>query len=45
MKDTTIIVRVEESLKKKLQTMADKDSRKLGDFVRLQLEKIAKEAK
>jgi hypothetical protein len=45
MKDTTIILRVEESLKKTLQTMADKDSRKLGDFIRLQLEKIAKQAK
>ena len=42
MKDTTIIIRVEEPLKKKLQAMADKDSRKLSDYIRLQLEKLAK---
>lgn len=45
MKDTTIILRVEKTLKSKLQSMADKDSRTLADFIRLQLEKIAKTAK
>lgn len=45
MKDTTIIIRVEEDLKKKLQVMADKDSRKLSDYIRLQLEKLATKGK
>ncbi len=45
MKDTTIIIRVEEDLKKKLQVMADKDSRKLSDYIRLQLEKLAGKGK
>jgi predicted transcriptional regulator len=42
VKTTTIIVRVEEELKKKLQAMADKDQRKLSDYIRLQLEKLVK---
>lgn len=41
MKASTIIIRVDEKLKAKLQTMADKDQRTLSDFIRLQLEKLA----
>jgi predicted transcriptional regulator len=40
MKDTIIQIRVEPELRAKLQTMADKDSRKLSDFIRLQLTKL-----
>jgi hypothetical protein len=34
-KDEVIQVRVEPPIKAKLQAMADKDNRKLSDFVRL----------
>lgn len=40
MKKDVIQIRVEEDLKKKLQTMADSDSRKLSDFIRLHLLKL-----
>lgn len=39
-KTDTILIRVAPELKKKLQAMADKDSRKLSDYIRLQLEAI-----
>lgn len=45
MKEETIIVRVDPELKKKLQAMADKDSRTLSDFVRLQLKKLTEKSK
>lgn len=41
-KDTTIQIRVEPELKKKLQAMADKDNRKLSDYVRLLILKAIK---
>lgn len=41
MKSETIIIRVDEKLKAKLQAMAEKDQRTLSDFIRLQLEKLA----
>ena len=44
-KDKVIQVRVEQELAKKLQQMADSDNRKLSDFVRVQLMKIAKQQK
>jgi predicted transcriptional regulator len=34
-KDTVIQIRVEPEIKAKLQKMADKDNRKLSDYVRL----------
>lgn len=40
-KSETILVRVEPELKEVLQKMADKDNRKLSDFVRVQMLKIA----
>jgi predicted transcriptional regulator len=40
-KTHTIIIRVSADLKAKLQKMADMDSRKLSDFIRLQLTKLA----
>lgn len=40
-KTEAIIIRVQPDLKNKLQQLADADRRKLSDFVRLQLEKIA----
>ena len=36
-KNDVLILRVPNELKGILQTMADNDNRKLGDFVRLQL--------
>lgn len=39
-KSETILVRVEPELKEVLQKMADKDNRKLSDFVRVQLMKL-----
>jgi predicted transcriptional regulator len=39
-KPTTIILRVSNELKASLQKLADADSRKLSDFVRLQLSKL-----
>jgi mRNA-degrading endonuclease RelE of RelBE toxin-antitoxin system len=44
MKDTIIQVRVEPELREKLQKMADNDSRKLSDFIRLQLTKLVESA-
>lgn len=43
--NATINIRIDEKVKAKLQTMADKDKRKLSDFVRLELEKIAAKGK
>lgn len=44
-KSVTIIVRVSEDTKADLQKLADKDSRKLSDYVRLELEKHIKAKK
>ncbi len=44
-KDTTIIIRVDKDLKNKLQTLADKDSRSLSDYIRLQLKKLTEKTK
>jgi uncharacterized protein (DUF1778 family) len=44
-KQEVIQLRVEPTLKKDLQRMADADNRKLADFVRLQLIKIVEENK
>jgi antitoxin component of RelBE/YafQ-DinJ toxin-antitoxin module len=40
--NAVINIRIDEATKKKLQAMADKDQRKLSDYIRLQLEKLAK---
>ena len=38
-------IRIDEATKKKLQAMADKEQRKLSDYIRLQLEKLANKGK
>ena len=43
--NATINIRIDDKTKAKLQLMADKDKRKLSDFIRLELEKIAAKAK
>ena len=45
MKDEKIVIRVEPQLKKDLQRMADRDSRTLSDFIRLQLIKLVSSLK
>jgi antitoxin component of RelBE/YafQ-DinJ toxin-antitoxin module len=40
MKDEVINIRVDKSMKDQLQKLADKDNRKLGDYVRLQLKQL-----
>ena len=40
-KNEFIVVRVEPELRQKLQALADADNRKLSDFIRLQLIKLA----
>jgi hypothetical protein len=45
MKEEILNIRIDVELKKKLQAMADKDSRTLSDFVRLQLKKLAEKGK
>lgn len=45
MKEEILNIRIDSELKKKLQVMADKDSRTLSDYVRLQLKKLAEKAK
>jgi predicted transcriptional regulator len=44
-KPTTIILRVSSDLKASLQKLADADSRKLSDFVRLHLTKLVDTSK
>lgn len=44
-KTETIITRVSLELKKELQKLADMDSRKLGDFIRLQLIRVVEVSK
>jgi predicted HicB family RNase H-like nuclease len=44
-KEETLQLRVEPSLKRELQKMADADNRKLADYVRLQLIKLVEENK
>jgi predicted DNA-binding protein len=38
--DTQIVVRMTTELREALQALADKDKRKLADYVRVQLESI-----
>jgi predicted DNA-binding protein len=45
MKDEIINIRVEPEVKKKLQVLADKDSRTLSDYIRLQLKKLVEKTK
>ena len=40
MKEEMLHIRIDKDFKDKLQQMADKDNRKLGDFIRVQLMKI-----
>jgi len=44
-KTETIITRVSPELKAGLQKMADMDSRKLSDYIRLQLAKLIESSK
>ena len=44
-KSETILVRVEPELKDVLKKMADKDNRKLSDFVRVQMLRIVETSK
>lgn len=41
MKEESLIIRIDQDLKKELQVMADNDSRTLSNFVRLHLEELA----
>lgn len=45
MKTESVQIRLEPHLKEKLQKMADADSRKLADFIRVQLMKVAEQSK
>ena len=45
MKTEKIILRVDTELKNSLQSMAEKDSRNLSDFIRLQLLKLVETTK
>lgn len=45
MKDETLVIRIDADLKKKLKTLAEKDSRSLSDFVYLQLKKLTEKSK
>lgn len=40
-----ITIRIDKGTKEKLQTMAQADSRKLSDYIRLQLEKLVETQK
>ena len=40
MKTEVIHIRVDKELRDKLQNMADSDNRTLGDFIRVQLERL-----
>lgn len=40
MKDEVINIRVDKSMKDKLQKLADQDNRTLGDYIRVQLMKL-----
>jgi predicted transcriptional regulator len=44
-KEKFIAIRIDEDLKRKLQIMADKDSRSLSDYIRLQLKKLVEKVK
>ena len=44
-KNDAIVIRVDADLKAALQKMADMDSRKLSDFIRLQLVKLVQTSK
>lgn len=44
-KDVRIGVRIDISMKIELQSLADKNDRKLSDFIRLELEKIVRQEK
>ncbi len=44
-KNEAIVIRVDSSLKSDLQKLADLDSRKLSDYIRLQLTKLVEATK
>lgn len=44
-KEGFLAIRIDQDLKKKLKVLADKDSRSLSDFIRIQLKKLAEKAK
>lgn len=45
MRTEIVNIRMEKSLKDKLQALADKDSRTLSDFIRLQLQQLTEKKK
>jgi hypothetical protein len=45
MKTEVIHIRVDKELRDKLQNMADSDKRTLGDFIRVQLERLLESSK
>jgi len=45
MKTEMLHIRIDKDLKTKLQKMADADNRKLGDFIRVHLIKLAENSK
>ena len=45
MKEIVITVRIEPDMKKELEKLAQKDERKLSDYIRVQLKKIIEENK
>lgn len=44
-KNEAIVIRVDADLKAELQNMADMDSRKLSDYIRLQLSRLVEATK
>lgn len=44
-KDEILTIRVTKEIKKLLQVLAEKDQRSLSDYIRIQLEKLAKSDK
>lgn len=45
MNDEMLRLRLTKELKNNLQKLADKDKRKLSDYIRIELEKIVEKAK
>jgi antitoxin component of RelBE/YafQ-DinJ toxin-antitoxin module len=45
MKDEVLNIRIEKELKDELQKLADKDNRKLSDYITLQLKKLVAKGK
>ena len=44
-KETVIIIRIDNEMKKEIKKLAEKDSRTLSDYIRLQLKKLTEKVK